>query len=63
MQYHLYLGALVKTLKKGGWNIIVFWDCKLKSPKAEKTLFSLRKKLPKGLNHCEIKRMLKRSYP
>lgn len=30
-----------KTLKKGGWKIIVIWECLLKPSKVEKTLTSL----------------------
>jgi DNA mismatch endonuclease, patch repair protein len=35
----------MKALSKDGWKIITVWECNLKSAKAEKTLFSLLKKI------------------
>lgn len=34
----------VKLLRKEGWKIIILWECRLKSAKAEKTLSVLQKK-------------------
>ena len=33
------------ALKKAGWKIITLWECDLKKPKLEKTLFKLSRKL------------------
>lgn len=35
----------LNTLKKAGWNIIIIWECELKSGKVDKTLESLIRKL------------------
>ena len=35
----------VKALKKNGWKVITIWECKLKTTKANSTLFFLLKKL------------------
>ncbi|MBK7559082.1 MAG: DNA mismatch endonuclease Vsr [Chitinophagaceae bacterium] len=35
----------VKALKINGWKVITVWECKLKSPKVEKTLNSLLKNI------------------
>lgn len=37
----------IRFLKKGGWNVIVIWECQLQPPKAEKTLSKLLDKLSK----------------
>ena len=35
----------VKALKKLGWNIIIIWECSLKTSKIDKTLSSLLRKI------------------
>jgi DNA mismatch endonuclease (patch repair protein) len=35
----------IRALRKEGWKVMAIWECRLKSIKSEKTLFSLLKKL------------------